>query len=1285
MTSNRPLFDDEDLPDWLKDAGISYAGGTEPQKSTNTTKPVITEPSSDFAMDWDIPTALQGPIQPLSNQERKRVTDSLPRMPAITDDALIEPETTSEQLPWEESGAPIEPAAVPQPSLLDDYPTPIGLPPESPTEAPKIKRLRESQQLQAKPVEPEPVASADDLSWLDQPLPDVSGEQAAPPAGEIRRIKKLPSADEAAQPPADAPKPAIKRLPSQPMQAKPAEPEPAPSADDLSWLDQSFAELTGEQPEPPKPGIKRLPSQPMQAKPPEPEPAPAEFTFEDWERQQFQPEPEAQSDPSDKLLDEVPEWFSTAGEPAQPEAVPAADKLTADAPDWFKHMDDLSGTPLVGPETIQPSAPEPTAVADSDVPDWFKGTGVDNLDFDAMFTSEAPEEPAKRPSSKLAAYMPETPKPAETPTPPFQAAPVEEPLDWMAELPALDDLVDTLEPAASAQPIPADGGNWTDSLDWMVDATPVPDQPAEKAELPAWMQQAAPPAPSQPAEPEVERGDFNWSAFEDKPAAPEAPKAKSDEVDWSFADEPTEAQPPQEETLVPAADLPDWMQQAAPPQEAAPAASDASLDEFDWSAFGVPSDSTDSPTAQPVSDVPDWLQQSAPAAPASEASDEPGNFDWLLDQNAPEPALSTESASDADMPEWMRDMSPVGTEPAPEPAASDMDWLSGVDFLAEPAPEQAAPKSQPIASPAGAPAASSTPSAKQDSGSFNVDALLSLSEDALAAQEAPSIPVEPEAVPADFLEESIELPPYEPTTQEQALTPVSPSFDLEAMFTDTADNKPVPAPADLLDSLLPPSAPAEPASPPRAGRLVSPEAPGPALQDSPKPREELPEWIAEMQPERAPTVLRIGDQEIRVQEKPLTQLSEQLRDLRERAKTVQSQKTEASPATAGPLSGISGAIPTIPDVLKPGTAMTAVTPVISDAQARRVKLIQNMLERDEETFKQRELAEDEREAQQAAETVQPAPRTRARPKIDRILLSLLLAVIIVVPFFTDAANLTQAPGKQLSAAQNAVAQTIDAIQPNQPVLMAFEYGPTGAGELDDLARTVLRDLVKRGARPVIVSTNAAGAMHAQSLMALFGANANELKLMNRAADKPLLTRKDYVVLRYLPGGAAGVRAFTGALLSGGFQQNVIFTSDIEGKPSGLTDADIAALKANPAFILTESQDDVRNWVEQYQAGPNDKPLPIVLLSSASASAAAESYASSATDKRIVGPLVGLRDSMVYQAARQSPDANAAKRADQRWQSVGLGALLASVLILVGVAVNLLRSLRRRKPVDTRTS
>lgn len=88
-------------------------------------------------------------------------------------------------------------------------------------------------------------------------------------------------------------------------------------------------------------------------------------------------------------------------------------------------------------------------------------------------------------------------------------------------------------------------------------------------------------------------------------------------------------------------------------------------------------------------------------------------------------------------------------------------------------------------------------------------------------------------------------------------------------------------------------------------------------------------------------------------------------------------------------------------------------------------------------------------------------------------------------------------------------------------------------------------------------------------------------------------------------------------------------------------------------------------------------LPIVLLSSVSASAVAETYARSAPD-RITGPLVGLRDAIIYQDARpQTATANAATM-NARWQSVNVGALMASVVILFGMALNLIRSLRRRR-------
>src|SRR5262249_37247582 len=158
---------------------------------------------------------------------------------------------------------------------------------------------------------------------------------------------------------------------------------------------------------------------------------------------------------------------------------------------------------------------------------------------------------------------------------------------------------------------------------------------------------------------------------------------------------------------------------------------------------------------------------------------------------------------------------------------------------------------------------------------------------------------------------------------------------------------------------------------------------------------------------------------------------------------------------------------------------------------------------------------------------------------------------------------------------------IGSIPADQDVLVAFEYGPTGAGELDDLARTILRDIVKQGAHPVIVSTNPAGALHAEAVMQALATKPDELSLMNRA-DKPLVARQDYWVLPYLPGGAIGVRALLNDVQKSDSSQ-LAFAVDIEGQPSGLTNVSVTTLQRNPAFVLTESQEDVRNWVEQYQA------------------------------------------------------------------------------------------------------
>src|SRR5262249_36103824 len=148
---------------------------------------------------------------------------------------------------------------------------------------------------------------------------------------------------------------------------------------------------------------------PIKKLPTKPQPDLSNMTYEEWERWQIQKEEEAKADPGDRLLEEIPDWF-TSGAPSVPN-VPAADpsapagaelmpewflgmeeKNNAPAPDWFSGVD-LSATSLVGPETVQSTSATPPTEApmqampsSDDVPDWFKGEGnVADMDFQSMF------------------------------------------------------------------------------------------------------------------------------------------------------------------------------------------------------------------------------------------------------------------------------------------------------------------------------------------------------------------------------------------------------------------------------------------------------------------------------------------------------------------------------------------------------------------------------------------------------------------------------------------------------------------------------------------------------------------------------------------------------------------------------------------------------------------------------------------------------------------------------------------------------------------------------------
>jgi hypothetical protein len=465
-----------------------------------------------------------------------------------------------------------------------------------------------------------------------------------------------------------------------------------------------------------------------------------------------------------------------------------------------------------------------------------------------------------------------------------------------------------------------------------------------------------------------------------------------------------------------------------------------------------------------------------------------------------------------------------------------------------------------------------------------------------------------------------------------------------------------------------------------------------------------------------PVVLTIGDKQVRVPEMPLGRLTDQVRQLRERVRQFAEKeasaqavgttgRTGAQPAaksttpqpvkpTAGPLAGITGIIDPLAVTPRTNTMISTFDAVVSDLQARRQKQLQALIAVQDEILRRRTMSEAEREAAEAARPAARARLARARLKLDRFAVLLILVVAVALPFLPiptvqqslssvfappDFEKLPETRRAQLQS----VFEAMDRARDGQSVLVAFEYGPTTAAEMDDLARAALRDLFKQRARPVILSTNPSGAMHAQGFVSRFVNNPDELRLTGRNV---LVAGRDYAVLRYVPGGPAAVRAVINGLAGPGLARQNVFDLDAEGRPAGLDDQAFAYMRDNPALVLAESQDDVRNWAELYRAGSEStaraalQPYRVLLFSASGAGPTATAYAQS--NPRILGPVVGLRDAVIYQARRGGFESAAAQQvAVQRWQSVSLALLAGAVVVALGAVFNLLRAMFARRTAN----
>ncbi len=376
----------------------------------------------------------------------------------------------------------------------------------------------------------------------------------------------------------------------------------------------------------------------------------------------------------------------------------------------------------------------------------------------------------------------------------------------------------------------------------------------------------------------------------------------------------------------------------------------------------------------------------------------------------------------------------------------------------------------------------------------------------------------------------------------------------------------------------------EPVEPPQPEPASIPVTPEPALADTPL---ELPDWFTNAQPIGA-----AGRDPFEVIE------------------------------TSGPLAGVSGILPLAVAITEPHT-LTTPTPTRSDGG----RIFQTLL----------------------AEPLTPGARVRAAEKSKALvtanhLLYLLILLAALVPLLLP---LDQA-GLGLDASKSATALFYDQLHnvpANGSVLLAFEYSPGDAVEIDPAARAIVNDLAARRVNVIAVSSNPNGATIAQDILQRAQKNNSEFVFVN---------------VGYIAGNEAGLRA----LASGWLEANrrdvngaTWASSPLANRVTGMDDLALSV-------IFTGDENNLKAWMEQVY--PRVKS-PIVAATSAKLEPQARNYVNA---KQLKASLRGLTG-----AAELELLSNTAGQAVKTVDALSFVSLLLAGII---IAANVMMLLKRKR-------
>lgn len=342
----------------------------------------------------------------------------------------------------------------------------------------------------------------------------------------------------------------------------------------------------------------------------------------------------------------------------------------------------------------------------------------------------------------------------------------------------------------------------------------------------------------------------------------------------------------------------------------------------------------------------------------------------------------------------------------------------------------------------------------------------------------------------------------------------------------------------------------------------------------------------------SPAESTAADLALQMDERPIEQLDDRLLALRDRAQSRPQHPREA-------LYDVDDLLVQPEIIHRPGGVISPLA--LSKAQQEQVELLRDMASGT--------ALPDDDESQGGL--LSRGQRLFSLETIPHLLVSILMLLALALPFVSSGFSEGELPPLEFDADRRgafAAFNLMDKLTGADYALVAFEYGPTAAGELDELADVILRHIFAQGAKPIIVSSNPIAIVHARNIIAAIERSV-------APASTRLEENLDYFILRYLSGGALGLRD-----LSRNFGS--IANTSARGAPTGLALTSLDRMKL--IALIAERAEDIRHWAEQVATETTSE---FIVATGYAAQPLAQPYVDAHED--IAGMFVGLRDAYTY--------------------------------------------------------